>query len=73
MKATITRWIMTTPDVVFNNYGWDYKKTTQTFKTEAEAEKAMVKYYKANKLYVENAPAEMWQIKKSVRTVEVDD
>lgn len=72
MKATITRWTMTVP--TWKN--WEYgiiTKTTRTFKTEEEAMKAMREYAKEDPELVAKANPLWWQIKKTVRTVEVDD
>lgn len=58
-----TKWIMTYP--VYTDFYKGYiRKATKTFNTEAEAEAAMVKYAKENKIIVKEAPAKMWQIKK---------
>lgn len=72
MTATITRYTMTVP--TYKNYERKIiVKTTRTFKTEEEAMQAMSEYAKDNDQLVREADPMMWQIKKTVRKVEVDD
>ena len=72
MKATITRYVMTYP-VYKDYYRGTIKKATKTYKTEAEAKQAMVKYAKENTQIVKEADPMIWQIKKVVKNVEIDD
>ena len=74
MTATITSYKMTYPvwDFVSSEV-WNIKKASQTFKTEEEAEKAMVKIAKADKELVKKADPMIWQVKKVVKTIEVDN